>query len=84
MAPKGKKSVVVNPSPKKVIKRPKEIKDESLNGILERILSAKTEECNWGAQRKLVKEWGLTDKRVWGASASMLIKARILTYLNAH
>jgi len=50
MTPKGKKIMVTKPSPKKVIRRPKEIKDESLKGILEQILSAKIEECNWGAQ----------------------------------
>lgn len=83
MPPKGKKSAVAKPSLKKVIKKPKEIKDESLKGRLERILSAKTDECNWGAQRKLVKEWGLTEKKVWGVSASMLMKDGILTYLSA-
>jgi len=55
MAPKMKKTMVTKPSPKKVSYRPKEIKDESLKGRLERILSAKTKECNWGVQRKLVK-----------------------------
>lgn len=83
MSPKGNKSTVTKPSPKKVAKKLKVLRDESLKGRLECIMSAKTEEYNSESQRKAIKEWGITEKNVWGASASMLLRARILTYLGA-
>lgn len=83
MPPKGKNDMMVRSSPRKVTKKMKAIKDESLKRRLERILAAKTDECNWGAQQTLLKKWGLTERNQWGIPARLLHKGWILTYLSA-
>lgn len=44
--PRMKKPVTLKPSPKKIIRKPKDTKDHSLKGRLTRILSTKTDEYN--------------------------------------
>ena len=63
MPPRTRRSVTLKPSPVRMGRKTKATNDQSLKGRLTRILSAKTDECNWDAQKKLLRQWGLRVKK---------------------
>jgi len=83
MPPRMKKPVTPKPSPKKIIRKQKDIKHQSLKGRLTRILSAKTEEHNWGIQKKLLREWGLIERNIWREPVAIINNSGISRYLGA-
>ena len=83
MPPRMKKPMTPKPSPRKIIWKPRDLKDQSLKGRLTRILSAKIEECNWALQKKLLWEWGISEKNVWKEQATPIVKSGITRYLSA-
>ena len=83
MPPRMKKPMTPKSSPRRIVRKSRDIKDQSLKGRLTRILSAKTDEYNWAIQKKLLYEWGLTERKVWTKHATIIANSGITRYLSA-